>query len=256
MSLADGPKILTIDIETAPNLAYVWGLWDQNVGINQIEQAGSVICWAAKWRHEKRVEFRSDHHDGHTAMIERAHELMSEADGVVSFNGRNFDMKHLRREFLEQGLGPPAPHKDIDLLLTVRRQFKFPSNKLDYVAQALGLGAKVKHDGFELWRDCMAGDDKAWAQMRKYNIGDVKLTERLYDRILPWIHNHPHYGLYQIDASNEAPNVCQNCGSDRLQRRGWAYTPLGTYQQLRCKGCGKYSRGKRRVNHVDARGVG
>ena len=41
--------MLTLDIETRPNLAHVWGLWQQNVGLSQIVERGHVMCWVAKW---------------------------------------------------------------------------------------------------------------------------------------------------------------------------------------------------------------
>ena len=245
-------KILTLDIETRPNLAYIWGLWDQNAGLNQVAEFGSVISFAAKWHGKKPVEFRSDFHDGHTAMVQRAWELIDEADVVVGYNSKSFDMKHLKREFVLAGMTPPSPYKDVDLMLAVKRQFKFASNKLDHVAKQLGLGAKVQHDGFDLWRRCMEGDAKAWATMRRYNKHDVVLTEQLYDRLLPWIPNHPHHGLYVDDASTPR---CGSCGSTELQRRGYAVTQLGKYQRFQCQGCGAYSRGKTRTDGVDLRQV-
>ena len=79
-----------------------------------------------------------------------AHDLLSEADVVVHYNGDKFDLPHLNREFVESGLGPPAPYASIDLLKTVKRKFRFPSNKLDYVVQKLRLGAKVSTGGYDL----------------------------------------------------------------------------------------------------------
>jgi hypothetical protein len=55
------------------------------------------------------------------------------------------------------------------------------------VAQKLGVGAKVKHSGFQLWIDCMAGNDKAWREMKKYQIQDVELLDNLYNVLLPWL---------------------------------------------------------------------
>ena len=244
-------RILTIDIETSPNLAYVWGLWDQNVAIGQIEESSQVICWAAKWHGKKQIEFMSDHHDGHLAMVTRAHELMCEADAIVSYNGRGFDMKHLRREFLLNNLDPPSPHADIDLLATVKSQFKFPSSKLDYVSQALGIGGKTNHTGFQLWRDCMAGCDVAWRLMRKYNRQDVVLTEALYDRLRPWIKTHPHHGLHD----EVTRSTCPNCGGHDLQRRGYAYTTISRYQRFQCLGCGRWCRGRNQDKSMGMRGA-
>lgn len=249
----DGPRILILDIETAPSLAYVWGLWDQRVGLNQIVDVSTVLCFAAKWHGKPKIHFASDHHDGHDTMVRRAHELLDEADAVVTYNGRAFDIKHLHREFLLAGLGPPSPHRDIDLLLVARRKFKFASNKLAHVSTQLGLDGKAETGGFELWRDCMAGSATAWATMKRYNIQDVHQTEQVYDRLLPWIDNHPHWGLYGPRFQTE--DRCQRCGSAELIRRGYYVTNVGRYTKFRCEGCKSYSRGRNRVGNVDARGV-
>src|SRR5690242_13408889 len=143
-------KALVIDIETSPNLAHVWGLFNQNVSINQLRESTQVICWAAKWVGKPGVLFASDHHDGHEVVVQQAWELIDEADSLVTYNGANFDTKHLNREFLLAGLAPPSPVLQIDLLRTMRKQFRFTSNKLDHVSQQLGVGKKVKHEGHEL----------------------------------------------------------------------------------------------------------
>ena len=45
----DPRNILFLDIETAPLLGYVWGLWKNNVGLNQIYRDSYVLNWAASW---------------------------------------------------------------------------------------------------------------------------------------------------------------------------------------------------------------
>lgn len=179
-------KILLLDIETTPLQVYTWGLWDQNIGINQIIKSTEMMCFGAKWLGQKSVTFKSVHHDGKKAMLEELHKLMDEADVLVGWNSASFDHKHINREFLENGMVPPSPVKDLDLMTVVKANFQFPSNKLDYVAQKLGVGSKVKHSGFELWIKCMDGDDKAWREMKKYQIQDVQLLDSLYDILLPW----------------------------------------------------------------------
>lgn len=179
-------KTLYLDIETTPIKAYVWGLWDQNVSIDQIIEPTEMLCFGARWGGTKKVIFKSVHHDGKKAMLEELHALMEEADVLVGWNSAAFDHKHINREFLENGMAPPSPVKDLDLMSIVKANFQFPSNKLDYVAQKLGVGAKVKHSGFKLWINCMAGDPKAWVEMKKYQIQDVNLLIDLYDILLPW----------------------------------------------------------------------
>jgi hypothetical protein len=136
-------RALVIDIETGPNLAWVWGLWDQNVSLSQLENASHVMCFAAKWLGEREVSFWSEHHDGHEAMVDAAWRLLDEADAVIGYNSKGFDVKHLHREFVLANMPPPSPHKDIDLLTVARSRFKFVSNKLDHVAAELGVEIAV-----------------------------------------------------------------------------------------------------------------
>ena len=42
-------RILMLDIETTPDKVYTWGIWNINVGINQIIEPGGLLCFAAKW---------------------------------------------------------------------------------------------------------------------------------------------------------------------------------------------------------------
>jgi len=244
-------RLLTLDIETSPNLAHVWGLFKQNIGLNQLMESGQVISFAAKWHGDKKVLFYSDHHNGHDVMVQAAHDLLSEADAVIHYNGTSFDMPHLNREFLLAGMPPPEPYKNIDLLLAVRKKFRFVSNKLDYVTQALGLEGKVHHEGHTLWVKCMANDPVAWSKMRAYNKMDVVQTEKLFDILRPWIDALPHPALY---AETDEP-TCQRCAGTNLQKRGFAYTPLGAFQQYQCQGCKSWSRDARRHHGVRVRGT-
>jgi DNA polymerase elongation subunit (family B) len=244
-------KLLTLDIETSPNLAHVWGLWQQNVGLSQLLESGEVICFAAKFKDEEEVVFRSSFHDGKETMVSAAHELLDEADAVVHYNGARFDIPHLNREFIEAGLTPPSPYSQIDLMKVVKKQFRFPSNKLDYVTKALGLDHKVQNGGHQLWVKCMAGDFQSWEQMKEYNVQDVVITEQLYDRLLPWISSHPSHGLYQ-DGDED---TCTNCGGTNLKKRGIAYTQVSAFQQYRCEDCGKWVRSGKRLSGIEIRGV-
>ena len=243
-------RILLLDIETSPNTVHCWGLWQQNVGINQILESSEVMCWAAKWYGEKEVQFMSNQDNSHMDMLASIYDLISEADVVVHYNGKKFDMPTLNKEFLLLGWTPPAPYKQIDLLRVVRSNFKFPSNKLDYVAQRLGVGKKVKHEGHELWIKCMNKDPQAWKKMERYNKQDVVLLEKVYDILLPWIKSHPNHNLY-VDHGH----VCTNCGSSHLIKRGFNRTVGGVYQRYQCTDCGSWSQGTKSVKSVEVKGI-
>jgi DNA polymerase elongation subunit (family B) len=233
-------KILHLDIETAPSKAYIWGLFNQNISINQIAETGYTLCWAAKWHGKGKVMFDSVHKSKPKDMMKKLHSLLEEADAVCHYNGQRFDIPTVNREFLLFDMLPPSPYKQIDLLRTCRGKFRFQSNKLDFVSQQLGIGAKTAHKGMGLWKDCMDGDDKAWRVMERYNKQDVKLLESLYKKLLPWIENHPNMALY----SSTLSPICKNCGSHKLQRRGTAKTLTHIYPRFQCSSCGTWQRGK------------
>jgi RNase_H superfamily len=229
-------KRLLLDIETAPNVAHVWGLWDQNIGLTQLLASGYVLCWAAKWVGEEEIFFDSIHQSKPKKMLKRIHSLLDECDVVIHYNGKKFDIPTLNKEFLLHGLSPPAPYKQVDLCQVAKSTFRFPSNKLAYIAKELGVTEKKNNRGHELWIGCMAGDPECWVEMEDYNRGDVVSLEEVYIKMLPWIKIHPNYGLYD----KPGRPVCTNCGSNRLQRRGTARTMVNEYHRYQCKDCGSW----------------
>ena len=242
-------RILVLDIETSPHLVYAFGLFKQTISIGQIKEPTRILCWAAQFVGEKRIHFGAEWLDpGHMGTL---HSLLSVTDAVVHYNGSTFDMPHIRRELALAGLDPLPGIKNIDLLSVTKRQFRMASNKLDWVAgQFLGEG-KVSHTGFQLWRDVLDGKPKARKLMERYCRGDVALTMRLYDFLLPYITSHPHQGLH-----TGVGDCCNKCGGTDLERRGFAYTDQSRFQQYRCNNCGGWTRSTMRVQGVVSRGVG
>jgi DNA polymerase elongation subunit (family B) len=243
------PKILMVDIETAPAVAWVWGLFNQNIGINQIAEAGRTICFAAKWYGKRGVAFSSEWGEGHEEMIKEAWNLFNEADIICHYNGTKFDVPTLNREFIKYGMTPPAPFRQIDLLTTVRKQFRFQSNKLDFVCQQLGLGSKAHTGGFELWKGVMDGHGHSQKVMAKYNKQDVVLLEDLYNELLPWLSRTPNMGVY----SDSHGTICIKCGSTDVIRRGYAHLQAGKYQRYACNNCGSWSRDATNLLDADKR---
>jgi DNA polymerase elongation subunit (family B) len=233
-------KVLLLDIETAPHKVFTWGLFNQNVSLNQIQESGYTLSWSAKWYGDHNVMFSSIHKDGKQLMLEKIYALVEEADVIVHYNGTKFDVPTLNKEWMGMGWGPPATFNEVDLYRVVRNRFRLASNKLSYIAEYLDLGAKVNHKGMELWIECMDGVPEAWQVMEEYNKQDVVLLEKLYDAILPWIHNHPNHALFD----EREVQVCPNCGGLHLQKRGFHYTKTMRYQRLRCNACGTWSRTK------------
>lgn len=231
------PKILVLDIETKPMIAYAWRCYDENISPEQIIEPGGMISFAAKWVGESGVAFYSDWTHSHGEMVHAIHALLSVADGVVSYNGDRFDLPKLHGEFLLEGLAPPPPLTSIDVMKTVKKM-GFVMNRLAFIGPLLKVGAKVKHEGFQLWADVLKGDEKAQAKMEKYNVQDVVLLEKLYLKIKPYIRNHPHMG-------DQSAHSCGACGSTHVQSRGYRRTKSFLIKRLQCQTCGSWSDGAR-----------
>lgn len=200
-----------------------------------IAEAGYTLCWAAKWYGEDEIFFDSVYRNTSEGMLENIHKLIDQADAIVHYNGRKFDMPTLNREFITHEFTPPSPYKQIDLYRTVRDQFNFPSNKLDYVAERLGCSTKYHHRGFQLWHDCMHNKADAWKEMEEYNTQDVIVLEEVYEKLKPWIKSHPNHSIH--DASSL---VCPTCGGTHYNRRGFSFTTVGKYQRYQCSDCGSW----------------
>lgn len=232
-------KILILDIETAPNMAYVWGAWKQNVGANQWIKKGYTMSFAAKWLGSGEVFYEENRGDNDRKLIKKLLKLLDEADIVVAHNGRKFDIPTILGRAVVHRLPPPSPFHQVDTLEVARREFRFVSNSLAVVAELLGLSGKDKHKnfpGFALWVECIKGNDKAWKEMKSYNIQDVLVLEEVYLRMRPYMRGHPN-------VSYEDGCACPKCGSFHIQYRGYYTSTAGiTYRRFMCNDCNGWGR--------------
>ena len=241
-------RILFLDIETAPNTGYFWGLFDQNIAHDQVKETSYILCWAAKWYGKPHVSFSSTQYQSRIKNLRPIHAMLDEADVVVHFNGKKFDVPILNREFLKHRLHPPSPYKQIDLYRVCKGAFRFESNKLKSILKELGLENKLENEGFQLWVDCMEGKRAAWRKMGEYNRNDVVIMEPLYERLRPWIARHPTLPSDGL--------ACPKCRSKNVQQRGVQVAVSQTYVRFHCQGCGGWFRSsKTLVRDRDERGV-
>lgn len=245
-------KILIFDIETAPVLAYVWGLKDQNVAVNQIHRDWYVIAWAAKWYGDApskviyRDQRKAKNIEDDRKILTDLWKLLDEADIVITQNGKNFDTPKLNARFIEHGMKPPSPYKHLDTYQIVRSAAKFTSNKLEYLTERLCTKyKKLKHEkfpGFSLWAECLKGNLTAWNEMRRYNKHDVLATEELYTKIRAWApQNAPR--AFNV---GHLTQQCPTCGVvGKLRPKGYNYTRVSRFRKYVCNGCGSWVTGMR-----------
>jgi len=237
------PKILVLDIETAPLLSYTWGLWQQNVGLSQIARDMYVLCWCAKWLdddyyyydslHFHKAKWKKDPEDD-IKILESVWEMLDEADYVLAHNV-NFDVKTLNSRFIQQGMQPPSSYKLMDTLRMAKQNFRFTSNKLSFIGKAITDDAKMDPGGFETWKDiCLNKSTKAFDHMMSYNIQDVILLEEVYNKLRAWDKKHAN-----LANSGDLEEVtCNVCRSTEIAKNGYYYTNSQKYVRFKCKDCG------------------
>lgn len=233
---SEPPKMLIFDIETAPILSYHYGMWQQNISTGFVMEDWYILSFAAKFAGEKEIfyfDVRSDDKCD-KKVCKKAWELLDKSDYLIGHNSNNFDIKKLNTRFLFHGLPPIGKKNTIDTLKIAKKYFKITSNKLDYIAEFLGIKGKRKSKKFsqqEMWKQCCLGNIEAFKENEKYNIQDIKVTEDVYDRLKTWDES------INIQAYTQR-SVCV-CGSSEFRKAGLAYTKMGAFQKYRCVNCKK-----------------
>jgi uncharacterized protein YprB with RNaseH-like and TPR domain len=244
-------KILFIDIETSPNIAYVWRFFKEFVGQDQILKTSEILSFAVKWLGEDEVTYVSRYTINpekpfskkvEVKLLKEINKYLDEADFVVAHNGVKFDIPRIRSRSLVLGIAPPSPYHIIDTYQIAAREFGFEKNSLEHLCVELGVVAKGKHKkypGFELWREVMLNNEEAWDEMELYNIQDVLALEALYLSFRPWMKRHP---VTVKEFHSEI--TCPKCGSTSNQSRGSYHTNIGKYRRYRCNSCGGWHRAR------------
>lgn len=236
------------DIETAPLISYCWGLWDQNVSLEQIKKDWHILSWSAKWLNDKpnKIMYMDQRNakniEDDSKILKVLWKLLDAADIVITQNGKAFDHKKLNARFILQGMQPPSTYKHIDTMLIAKKHFAFTSNKLQYMSDKLCTKYKklkpTKFPGFAMWLECLGGNKEAWKEMEKYNKYDVLALEELYFKLIPW-DNTINFDIYRDDEE-----IICTCGSKSFTKNGYAYMATGKFARFRCNKCGRESRSR------------
>ena len=238
------PKVLLFDIETAPIEAYVWDIWNQNVGLEQIKKDWSILSFAAKWMHEDKVMYldnrdqkdpRDDRH-----LLPVLASLLEEADIVIGQNSDKFDLPKIKARMLLNKMQPFTEPKSIDTYKILKR-FGLTSKKLAYTTDKLCTRyKKLTHKEFpgqSLWNECLKHNLKAWKEMEAYNKHDVLSLEELYvDHLAKW-DDTLNFAAFTTDLVFRC-----NCGSDQFTRVKDKVTKKSRFARYKCKVCGKEHR--------------
>lgn len=238
----DKARILFLDIETAPLLGHCWGLWNNNIGLNQLQSDWYMLSFVAKWADSDEVIYRDIREvydtESDRTLMEDLWNILNEADVVIGHNIKKFDMKKINARFILNGYGKPSNYRMIDTLQIAKAIFGFTSNKLEYLTDKLCKKYKKsthgKFAGHRLWSECMKGNVEAWDEMEEYNKYDVLSNQELYEIFMAWDNRLPNFDLYTDEVLDMRDWV----------EDGFHYTNLGKYTRFRNKATGQQRRGR------------
>lgn len=238
-------RVLSFDIETAPMLSYHWGLWNQNIYIDNVHKDWCILTWAAKWIFEDKVYSERISPDevierDDKRIVKSLWNLLDQADIVIAHNAKKFDVRVANARFLKHGLKPPSHYQVVDTLKVARKQFRLMSNKLDDICTYMGIEGKMETPK-GLWKKAVEGDQEAIYIMDEYCVQDVKILEDVYFELRAWIKPHPNLNLLE---DPDGANKCPTCTSPNLSYDGDYVTYANRFHNFRCGDCGALSRSR------------
>ena len=230
-------KRLIWDLETCPNVVLSWRVgYKVRLDNDNILKERSIICIGYKWEHEAKPRVLTwDKDQNDRTMLERFLKVANQAHELVAHNGDQFDLPWFLTRCAFHGIRTFPSYKTVDTLQWAKRRFYFNSNKLDYIARYLGIGAKIKTE-FGLWKAiCLDKDPKALKKMVAYCAQDVLLLEKVHARLAQLVPHKTHAGVL---AGGEKW-TCPKCASEAVKNKMTKVTAHGTVRkQMSCNKCG------------------
>ena len=230
------PKRLFYDIETSYNIVKAWRIgYNINLNMDDIIQERAIITIAYKWEGEEDVTVLSWDKGCDKKIIEDFVKVMADADELVGHNLDRYDTKFIMARALKHNISVLPKYQSTDTLKLAKKHFMLNSNKLDYIAQYLGIGHKTKHRGLEMWDDIiLRNDPQALEEMIEYNVQDVFLTEQVYHKLM-------EYSLPKVNHASKQTgdkHTCPQCGSDHAELHKTYISGSGVKTRLMsCKSC-------------------
>lgn len=240
------PRIISWDLETLAELNKVMKFlpgMSAYPGLTMKATHNTIICCGYKILGEKKVHcinawdypkrWKKDVNDDYD-VVKAIYKVLKDADGIVTHNGKRFDLKFLNSRLVFHGFAPLPKIPHIDTCTVAKSKLFLFNNRLNTVAEFLGCELKMENGGWNLWERVLRREKKAQATMTKYCKQDVEVLEQVFLKLRPMIGNVPNYNLF----SESERQICPNCGSDRIQKHGTRMMTGGPVQRYKCNDCG------------------
>jgi len=177
-------KFVSLDIETS----------------NLNADFGFVVCVVAKeYGKEKMDIFRIDDYKvwkkaryNDKPLVKDVREYLQEYDGLITYNGRNFDLPFLRSQLICYGLEPMKDMFHVDVFYITKYRLKLHNNKLNSLICFLNSTRSGKKKIEEktyinsmYYRQAITGDKSGINKLVEHCKKDVKALEQCYELLKP-----------------------------------------------------------------------
>lgn len=170
----EGKKIGYFDIETT----------------NLKANFGVVLSWCLKYENDKDIRYSLITKDElfnlkfDKRVVQELVEELKNVDILVTYFGKNFDVKYIRTKALYWGVDFPQYGSIYhwDVYYHVKKNLKLHRHSLDVVTNYLGIKGKTPLE-WDTWLRAQYGDKKALNNVLKHNKGDVVILEKLHKKL-------------------------------------------------------------------------
>ena len=233
-------------------ITYSWQAKTRYITPEKVISDWFVICWSAKWLFNdniisQSVTAKEAINKDDKRIVTKLWALLDEADIVIAHNGDNFDIRKMNTRFAKYKLNLPSPYQTIDTYKSARKRLNISYYRLSYLADYFGLDHSKHSTDFQMWVDCLNGDDEALQNMQDYCDQDIRVLEDVYLYLRPFIQPHPNLGLY----IEEDSSMCPSCASTDLKKCGTYATTVNLYESYRCNKCGSITRARKSALHKE-----
>lgn len=156
---------------------------------------GFMLSWAVKVDHAHVISDRlnegdfmqSDKINTDKRIVKSLIDCLGDFDVITHYFGDYFDVPFIRSRCLKHRIKFPEYGSlyTVDVWRWAKRNLKLHSNRLESVAQHLGVNCKTKLDTNKWIRGTM-GDMKSIEYIHKHNVKDVITLEKVYTRMKPY----------------------------------------------------------------------
>lgn len=228
-------------------------LWDTE-STDLVADFGGMVCMGWKVLGEPRPHILTIRHSPHFSdrpwddkhLVKESLKILGSADMWVTWYGMRHDVPFVRTRSLLYNFGDLPPVAHVDGWRVAKYRLKLHSNRLASVQAFLSLPTHKTSITPEIWRRANAGHIPSIRYIEDHCYKDVDVLEEAYDRLRPYIADHPNVGMM-----DDRPDSCPTCGAEgTLTRRGTYTARMRKVFRFKCDGllgCGAWVLGKSNI---------